>query len=350
MCGMTDQPLPPTATLSSTTLSSTTLSSTPLRLDPRRTLLWRDLTTLQIGADPALAVLEHIDNDELRLIDSLTVGITPERLHGLAEHLGVRRERVDGLLGQLEPALEPSSPDAATCDSATLDPGAAHRAAVDPAAVHPVAWRATDSEPLVVVGRGPGAERVAGVLAEGQHPVTLIAPGASLVTRARAAVLVSTHVVDPWEHARWLRRDRPHLPVVFGEVAVTVGPLVIPGASACLRCVECGRSKADPARTVLASQLWGRAAAAETPTSALAAGLAALRMLRSGSAATSVRIDARTGATSTAAWNPDPDCGCHGFTTRAEPEARRESGSVPARRALAPHARPTTTRALAARA
>ncbi len=313
MCGMTDQTAPPSAPL-----SALPHPSAPLRLDARRPLLWRDPATLQIGADPAVAVLERIDDDELRLIESLAVGVTVERLHGLAAHLGVRRERVDALLALLSAALEPE----------------------------PV--RPSSDETLVVVGHGLGAERVAAVLAEGGHPVTIAAPAAAIASRARTAVLVSPHVIDPLEHARWLRRDRPHLAVVFGEEAVTIGPLVQPGTSACLSCVERHRADDDPARTVIATQLWGRAAAAETPTAALAAGLATLRMLRTGLTGTSLRIDARTGATATTTWTAQPDCGCQGLTLRAVPAARRGSGSEPAPAASVPRARPTTARASAA--
>lgn len=296
MCAMTDDPA-------------------PLRLDPRRPLTWRDPQTLQIGADPSVAVLDGIDGNELRLIESLVVGITVERLRALAAHLGVRRERVEELLARLRPALAPTEP------------------------------RPLERAAIAVIGHGLGAERVAGVLAESGHPVALTAPGATIVARTRLAVLVTTHVIDPFEHARWLRRDRPHLPVVFGELAVTVGPLVVPGTSACLRCVEQARTLDDPARTVIASQLWGRPAAAETATTALAAGLATLRMLRAGSTGTSLRIAAETGDTTPAQWNPQPDCGCRGLTRRGEPGARRGTGSAPARLAPEPGAAPTRARA-----
>lgn len=296
MCGMTDHPA-------------------PLRLDPRRPLLWRDPATLQIGADPAVAVLDGLDGDELRLIESLVVGVTLDRLRGLAAHLGVRRERVDTLLARLGAALAPTQP-----------PPPEHAA-------------------VAVIGHGLGAERVAGVLAESGHPVTLTAPGAAIAPRAGAAVLVTTHVIDPFEHARWLRRDRPHLPVVFGELAVTVGPLVVPGTSACLRCVEQTRALDDPTRTVIAAQLWGRPAAAETATTALAAGLTALRMLRAGSTGTSLRIAADTGDTSPARWSPQQACGCQGLTRRAEPGARRGTGSAPARPASGPGVAPTRAQA-----
>jgi len=310
MCGMTD----PTA-------------SAVLRLDPRRCIVWRDPTTLQIGIDPALAVLEGIDGAELRLVDALAVGITRERLHGLAGHLGVPHDRVAGMLARLGAALEPTGPSAA-----------------------PSAASTAGAEPIAVIGHGLGAERVAAVLAESGHPVALVEPGAPIARRPRVAVLVSTHVIDPLEHARWLRRDRPHLPVVFGEVAVTVGPLVLPGETACLRCVEQWRAVEDPARTVLATQLWGRPAAAETATTALAAGLAVRGMLRTSPAGASLRIDALTGATTSTAWSPHPACGCRELSSRAAPAARRGTGSAPARPVSAPVAAPTTAPVLAGRA
>lgn len=299
-----------------------TTDSPVLRLDPRRPLLWRDPSTLQIGADPVLAVLADVDDARLRLVESLVVGVTRERLLQLAEHLGVRSTQVDALLTDLAGALR--------SDGATAS-----------AAVHP----------LAVVGRGVGAERVAAVLAEAGHPIALLTPAADLPRpRRAAAVLVSTHVVDPHEHARWLRRDVPHLPIVFSEVAVTVGPLVLPGASPCLVCVERQRARHDPARSAIAAQLWGAPAAAETPTLALEAALIARGMLRSRSTATSVRLDAETATRTTLAWQRDHDCTCRGFSPRAEPAARRGSDSEPARPAPPTAARPTTARALAARA
>jgi hypothetical protein len=309
-----------------------TTDSPVLRLDPRRPLLWRDPSTLQVGADPVLAVLADVDDARLRLVESLVVGVTRERLLQLAEHLGVRSTQVDALLTDLAGALR--------SDGATASAGT-EAGALPAAAVHP----------LAVVGRGVGAERVAAVLAEAGHPIALLTPAADLPRpRRAAAVLVSTHVVDPHEHARWLRRDVPHLPIVFSEVAVTVGPLVLPGASPCLVCVERQRARHDPARAAIAAQLWGAPAAAETPTLALEAALIARGMLRSRSTATSVRLDAETATRTTLAWQRDHDCTCRGFSPRAEPAARRGSDSEPARPAPPTAARPTTTRALAARA
>lgn len=292
-----------------------------LRLDPRSPLLWRDPTTLQIGIDPVLAVLDDVEHAHLRLVDALVVGVSRAGLEHLAGHLAVPLGQLHALLDRLGSALKAS--------------------AVDPA----------PAEPLAVVGTGIGAERVAAVLAEAGHPVTLMAPGTALDdhTRWAAALLVSAHVADPLEHPRWLRRDIAHLPIVFGEVAVTVGPLVVPGLSPCLTCVERQRARHDPARSALATQLWGRTAAAETPSIALEAAVTALWMLRSRDAGTSVRIDPSRGTRTRVPWSLADDCRCADLSPCEVPAARRGTGSEPARRGSSRAARPTIAPAHAAR-
>ena len=71
-----------------------TTDSPVLRLDPRRPLLWRDPSTLQVGADPVLAVLADVDDARLRLVESLVVGVTRERLLQLAQHLAAHAQAV----------------------------------------------------------------------------------------------------------------------------------------------------------------------------------------------------------------------------------------------------------------
>lgn len=291
-----------------------------LRLDPHRPIVWRTPRSLQIGVDPVLAHLNDVSDGDARLVDALAVGVTRSGLSMLAERAGVPPCRVDELLAGLSGALAP--------------PAA-------PAAAPPV---------IAVVGVGVGAQRVAGVLAEAGHPVALSTPAApyaaesastSRARRPAVAVLVSAHVADPREHQRWLRRDVPHLPIVFGEAAVTIGPLVQPGSSACLGCVEQRRTRVDPARTAIATQLWGTAAAAESAALATEAAVEAVRMLRSGTTGRSVRLDTGTGERTVTAWQPDDECGCRGLTASPALAPRRETGSVRAPRARSSPAVPT---------
>jgi hypothetical protein len=58
-----------------------------------------------------------------------------------------------------------------------------------------------------------------------------------------------------------LCRDRiPHLAVSASEAIGVVGPLVLPGRSACLRCLDLTRAERDPAWPLILAQLTGRAA------------------------------------------------------------------------------------------
>lgn len=293
-----------------------------LRLDPRLPIVWRTPHSLQIGVDPVLAHLDDVSDGDARLVDALAVGVTRAGLAMLAEHAGVPDHRVERLLAGVAPALAPEGP--------VLAPAA-----------------------LAVVGQGLGAQRATGVLREAGHPVTLLPLGGAAPARGRRpalAVLVSTHVVDPHEHQRWLRADVPHLPVVFGEAAVTIGPLVVPGMTACLGCVERRRALDDPARTAIATQLWGAPAAAESAALATEAAVEALRMLRAGIPTpletpvptVSVRLGADSGARTLTTWHSVEECGCRGLSLPSAPAPRRGSGSPSARPAPWSPAAPTT--------
>lgn len=53
-----------------------------------------------------------------------------------------------------------------------------------------------------------------------------------------AVVIVARDRLPRWAGTPWQTRGTPHLPLVVGADRVVVGPLVLPGSTACLRC--CG--------------------------------------------------------------------------------------------------------------
>ena len=79
------------------------------------------------------------------------------------------------------------------------------------------------------------------------HPV----PPASLV------VLLGEDAVSSSAGAVLLNAGRPHLAVVAGADRASAGPLVVPGGSACLRCLELHRTDRDPSWPAVAAQLAG---------------------------------------------------------------------------------------------
>lgn len=290
-----------------------------LRLDPRCPIVWRTPHSLQVGVDPVLAHLDDVSAGDAQLIDALAVGVLRSGLDMLAESAGLEPGRVDEVLSALAAALlTPSTP-------------------VDPLRIE-------------VVGTGRGAQRVAAVLHEAGFAVTAREPGARAARRPapHAAVLVSAHVIDPLEHQRWLRADVLHLPVVFGEASVRVGPLVDPGRSACLACVEQQRARSDAAWPAIAAQLWGTQAAAEAAALATEAAVEVVRLVRARAVARSIRIDADSSERTTARWTVSERCGCHGLgavTALSAREPRQENGSEPDRPGPPYREQPTTARA-----
>jgi len=266
-----------------------------LRLDPSRPIVWRSPFSLQIGVDPVAAILERVDDGDARLIATLSTGATRPALERTAAAAAVTPERLDELLRLLAPALLPES------------------------------TSSTPERPWTVAVRGsaPGRDRVARILAEaGCTIATEPAPRRRAAESIDAAILISHHVVDPIEHLAWLRRDIVHVPVILGERAVTVGPLVLPGESPCLACLEQQRADVDPAWPAIGSQLWGRPAAMDTPLATTLASLEVLTLLRDlaagrGTPGTSIRIDLIDDARSVARWSASQRCGCRGLELTA---------------------------------
>lgn len=115
----------------------------------------------------------------------------------------------------------------------------------------------------------------------------------------------------------------PHLPVRVRDGAGLVGPLVIPGVTSCLTCVDLHRTDRDPAWPALATQLREVIGTADRPTVLATAGLAlgqvqrVIAGVRETSATapppaldTSWEIDVGTGAVRARRWPRHPLCGC----------------------------------------
>ena len=98
-------------------------------------------------------------------------------------------------------------------------------------------------------------------------------PGQAPVTRPDLVVLVG--VTDPELAARLMRERIPHLAASPSEAIGVVGPLVLPGRSACLRCLDLARTDRDPAWPLILAQLAGRQPDPPACDASLAAAVAA---------------------------------------------------------------------------
>ena len=259
-----------------------------LKLDGRFAAVWRDPFSLQFGVDPARVILREVTTAEERMIAALGSGVSRSGLDMIASSSGASGHEVAGLLRRIKPLLLP--------EEAPL-----------PAAR------------VSIVGRGQTVERIANALALAGASVSVSATPVD--DQADLGIAVGHYVLDPDSYGFWLRRDLPHLPVVFGDESVQIGPLVDPGQTPCLYCLEHYRRDADASWSAIASQLWGRRASSETAlvSTEVASRVARLVQgrLERGRAATgrsrtarSFRLAVESGEVTRRDWMPHPDCGC----------------------------------------
>ena len=133
-------------------------------------------------------------------------------------------------------------------------------------------------------------------------------------------VVTDAVVPDPDLVLDLVVRRRPHLAVYAHESVAVVGPLVLPGRSSCLRCVELRRTDADPAWPKLAAQLAVAAPNAGLACTQLAAALAAEQVLaalagpevasRPPTWGATLELDPVRGVLHRRSWPVHPRCGC----------------------------------------
>jgi bacteriocin biosynthesis cyclodehydratase domain-containing protein len=260
-----------------------------LKLDPLVPTVWRDPFSLQFGVDPARVVLRDVSLADEQVISALMSGVTRAGLSMVGRAAGVAEADVARLIRDLSPLL------------------------LEAPAPRP-------APTVAIVGVGRTVEELAATLIE--SGLTAVVTSAVSDAACDFGVAVGHYVLDPQVYGFWLRRDLPHLSIVFGDGIATVGPLVEPGTTPCLYCLEHHRRDADKSWSAIASQLWGRRSAAETPlvsreVAAIAA-RAVVRRLAPGlgggaagpAAAASIRIAVDSGETTRRDWMPHPECGC----------------------------------------
>jgi len=244
-----------------------------LRIDPAYPPLWRTPTMLQFGRSDR-ARLDEPELWQLQVIRELVKGIPEVGVSALARSLGVSTADIDALLGRLGPVIVSS--------------GTALRVGVevvnDPAA--PYGTRIRD----------------------GLHDLGI---DASLDTSREqdAVVMVAAHGLHPRRAAPWMGEDIPHIGIVLGAGEADVGPLVLPGQSACLVCVAAHERDRDPAWPLVAAQLVGRGDPAGPASLAAEAALHTGRLLLAGRSGLSLRLTLTDGAESRQ-WEQHPECSC----------------------------------------
>lgn len=266
-----------------------------LTLDPRLPVLWRTPHSVQVGLDAPVVVLDNITTGHERMLAALAVGLTPEGLMLIGMDSGLSQEQVTEFESSITPALvTPSHPSRAIVH---VD-GIGHTA-------DRLEWRLREA--------GCEPRRV--------NPTEKIAIARTPLGTVELAVIVGDYVLDPERRGRWLRRDIPHLPIVYGDTGVRVGPFVEPGVGPCLYCLELHHTDSDAAWPALASQLLATTSNAQSPFFASEVATLATRWVLSratfGSAesSTAMTVNAETGHRGETTLVAHPDCSCRELTT-----------------------------------
>jgi hypothetical protein len=130
-------------------------------------------------------------------------------------------------------------------------------------------------------------------------------------------VVTEPHAAHPARYQRLLGLGVPHLPVVVREADVVVGPLVRPGRSACVACVDLAQADADREWPALAAQLRETAEPTHEATlAAVGAATAAGQVLaqvdghRPAAVGACLEISLPAGLPHVRPAEPHPRCGC----------------------------------------
>lgn len=329
------------------------------RLHPALSRIWRDSTTLQVGLTPGWATLlsnlHEADKAVLTAMDGHADLLT---LHQVAKAHGGTTKAVDTLVSRLlsvgaavdqdrawaETGDDPRGPDrlSAGLVERSTDGGAealAHRAALHVAVTRADRIGAAVIRLLAASGIGHLT-----IHDDGLVTGTDVAPAshsAGDVGLSRRRALASrTGEVEPADYtsgpdfivltdaglaehsgllAEAMRSGIPHLRVYVTEITGIVGPLVVPGVTACLRCIELHRSDRDPQWASVLDQAARHPPEAPACDSALATAVASLTTthvighLSGHTVATlggTLEVTLPSGLPRRRSWPPHPDCGC----------------------------------------
>jgi bacteriocin biosynthesis cyclodehydratase domain-containing protein len=296
-------------------------------LKPGLTPVWRDRDTLQIGIDSRRAVALTGMAGIAWVISLLDGSRDRAQVIQAAAHRGIPVETAERLLALLASAGALDDFPAATLrvlPQPLRTRLAAELATVSLARADGDGGARTLARRLAAQVRIHGSGRVGAGIAS-----LLTTSGISCVTQADAtppsparpdlAILTGRHL--PELQAELMGDQTAHLVASASEAIGIVGPLVIPGRTACLRCLDLFRTDHDPAWPLILAQLAGRPpspVACDAPLAAAVAAQAASQAL--------AFIDSASGAGAVAnatlelvlpgwqwrrrSWPPHPGCSC----------------------------------------
>jgi bacteriocin biosynthesis cyclodehydratase domain-containing protein len=297
-----------------------------------------DAGTRMIGLDPRAAlVVGDLVPALADLLDELRIPVAPDEFAARAVARGVPAAAAHTLLLALHEAGE-------LVDGGAQGRVAAHRAAAV-VAVHGtgpltsgiivgLAASGIGTLHLSATGEVTGADLGTGLVGDDRGRKRLYAipaavaravPGAAVTPWPRTVVpdlvVLADEYPDPVYSADLVVTGVPHLPVRLRDGIGVVGPLVLPGRTACLGCLDLQRSACDNNWPRVAAQLAGRRGGGDPACVQATAGLAVAQAVGAVDATAggvpappaleaSLELDVGTATITRRPWQAVPGCPC----------------------------------------
>ena len=252
-------------------------------------LVWRTPTSLQIGIDHPRVMIPKIYPAEERLLSALRAGISDVSLPAVAEECGLTPAESSAFMSVLASAFTTQPPIPSWC--------------------------------IALDGTGPLVDTLGLLLIATGHRV--IRASAAFAGKINLAVVVGEYALEPHRPGGWLSRDIPHLPVVFSDESVRIGPLLGSRVSndsdlehfPCEQCIELTHRDQDECWVAMMSQLVSTPAMSQTALVNAEISALIARWIQSSTPHpithnTAVNIDARTGEKKEVTFALHPDCAC----------------------------------------
>ena len=266
------------------------------QINPRLARLWLADNIRQYGYRKPLRI-ESLSEPELRILDYLEAGITASQAQSLPQITGAESDTVSSVVGRVSSVLTESGRLPPELTAAEIDTKFAELARLFSAEGNFADALARRRKARIfieslgrtglVFAKALSASEVGTLLTLDQlrvsnkdclplgHPRSNF--GLPRATSAKtqlgntqlqfhsrrsgsldtvtAAVLIANDIVDPGSYQTWLARDVPHVAICFDEEGVEISPLILPGNTPCIGCIEKARFESDSNWQTIAPQL-----------------------------------------------------------------------------------------------
>lgn len=326
----------------------------PIQINPSKVPIWKTETTLQLGTDGSAQELEHVTNQQERLIHLLFKGVPEDQLEGFGVDLGMTALETAELVARLKPSLLENKSisggnqnwDARFAEiiriafDTGLIPEAVlakrsntriHLPKIDRTALLLIrglaeaGFRHFTTDDFEVVTRKDAGElgfhdaqlgisRIESarmVLAEHRSQATIEHVEPKSKHKTSFTIISSMHQMSPHEYRQLLV---PHLAIEYGIDQIRISPLIKPSETACLGCRDLWESENNPDWASTAIQLAGRNDQLDDSAGLLMASAVAVRTLCAhqdySQIQTGTLIDLKSRAVKPYSWQPHPECPC----------------------------------------